>query len=432
MTAFRKQQSLPRIYSAKPITLTYEQDAHRELPHVLKFSGGRSSAMLLIGLLYGKQLRPSRGDVIVFNNTSAEHTATYVFAAICKRIAEERFNIPFIWTEFQTYEDVFSGNWRRLAGYRMVLPHRYTVRTPRGYLDHGEIFEELISWKQQLPTRFNRLCTQHLKLQTTAMFLQDWFGRSPSGASRECNPCNQRLGHWYGSSMVDLKSYRDRQSYARYLLTRPYTRQRQRFQEFTKAHLGNIKNRHLTDKAFDGKAPLKGEGHVEYLSLIGLRADEQRRVIRVLARNNEINNDSDVERLADGEHVYTPLYDLDIGKEEVLDFWQKQSWDLAIPHDINLSNCVYCFMKGERAIREIAAQEPSSVNSAYTPRSIDWWANIEHRYARELPSSRDPQKISRFGFFGANSNVTYQNIIQTINLSPEQVETSALPCDCTD
>ena len=59
---------LPKLRGVTPITLRYDRDDHRSWPHVVKFSGGRSSALLLFGLLYGRQLRPSRGDVIVFNN----------------------------------------------------------------------------------------------------------------------------------------------------------------------------------------------------------------------------------------------------------------------------------------------------------------------------------------------------------------------------
>lgn len=48
-------------------------------PHVVKFSGGRSSGMMLMRLLEQGKLNPTRGDVIVFNNTSVEHPATYEF-----------------------------------------------------------------------------------------------------------------------------------------------------------------------------------------------------------------------------------------------------------------------------------------------------------------------------------------------------------------
>ena len=51
----------------------YLDKHHAELPHVVKFSGGRSSGMLLLTLLANGILKSERGDVVVFNNTSSEH-----------------------------------------------------------------------------------------------------------------------------------------------------------------------------------------------------------------------------------------------------------------------------------------------------------------------------------------------------------------------
>lgn len=53
--------------------LRYRARAHGDLPHVMKFSGGRSSGMLLFTLLENGLLSAERGDVVVFNNTSCEH-----------------------------------------------------------------------------------------------------------------------------------------------------------------------------------------------------------------------------------------------------------------------------------------------------------------------------------------------------------------------
>ena len=60
-------------------------DEHGDLPHVMKFSGGRSSAALAFLMAENRLLRPERGDVILFANTSAEHPATYAFTRECKR-----------------------------------------------------------------------------------------------------------------------------------------------------------------------------------------------------------------------------------------------------------------------------------------------------------------------------------------------------------
>ena len=51
-------------------------------PHVVMFSGGRSSGYMLALALHNGLLRAERGDVVIFNNTSAEHPATYDFVRL--------------------------------------------------------------------------------------------------------------------------------------------------------------------------------------------------------------------------------------------------------------------------------------------------------------------------------------------------------------
>ena len=58
---------------SKEYQFRYRAKRHSTLPHVVKFSGGRSSGMLLFTFLENRILDAARGDVIVFNNTSAEH-----------------------------------------------------------------------------------------------------------------------------------------------------------------------------------------------------------------------------------------------------------------------------------------------------------------------------------------------------------------------
>ena len=66
----------------------YRDVAHAELPHVVSFSGGRSSAALTFMAAEEGLLDPDRGDIVLFANTSAEHPGTYEFAAECKRRIE--------------------------------------------------------------------------------------------------------------------------------------------------------------------------------------------------------------------------------------------------------------------------------------------------------------------------------------------------------
>ncbi len=82
----------------------YDVEEHQALPHVVKFSGGRSSALLLFVVLESGLLDADRGDVVVFNNTSAEHPETYRFARECKKRVEDGYGVSFFWIEFQAYD----------------------------------------------------------------------------------------------------------------------------------------------------------------------------------------------------------------------------------------------------------------------------------------------------------------------------------------
>jgi hypothetical protein len=91
-----------------------------------------------------------------FNNTSAEHSATYEFTRKIKKIAEKKYNIPFFWIEYQTYEDS-SGiyQWSRKPAYRLTNDQPYSEQNKNGYRYKGEVFEEMISLSGFLPSMFS-------------------------------------------------------------------------------------------------------------------------------------------------------------------------------------------------------------------------------------------------------------------------------------
>ena len=128
----------------KNYSLRYRAKSHMELPHVLKFSGGRSSGLLLFTLLENSFLRQERGDVVVFNNTSCEHPETYKFAAECKKRVEAA-GVPFFFVQFQTYEDARQGEWRRVPSYRLVNERPFSEDNPDGFQWRGEVFESWVT-----------------------------------------------------------------------------------------------------------------------------------------------------------------------------------------------------------------------------------------------------------------------------------------------
>ena len=340
----KKAETTERYDPEKVYAFRYSAKRHAEFPHVVKFSGGRSSGMMLFALLENGILRRERGDVVVFNNTSSEHPETYKFAAECKRRVEGDYGVPFFFVQFQTYEDARQGEWRRIPSYRLVNEKPFADDNPDGFAWRGETFEELVSHKSYLPSQFRRVCTASLKLEVTRMFLRDWF------ASKDGVP---RLGHGLDESQVDLDEMHA--SHVRsgggvprdvliekreFALNRPTSRPKQKYRDFSPA-ASAFGNPTLAGKVFGQKAWF-GDGGIEYVAFIGLRADEQLRTARVEARANNVHANAGYE----GEHVYMPLAKIGVAREDVDAFWERQTWDLNLSAADSLSNCVYCFLKG--------------------------------------------------------------------------------------
>ena len=109
-----------------------------------------------------------------------------------------------------------------------------------------------------------------------------------------------------------------------------------------------------------GMADTKTEA--ENMSMIGMRADEQRRAAKI----------------ADKSRI--PLVTACITKEDVAAFWRSQSFDLNLPNNNGVTmhgNCDLCFLKGGAQILSLIAEKPE--------RAV-WWANIEALALASKPS----------------------------------------------
>jgi 3'-phosphoadenosine 5'-phosphosulfate sulfotransferase (PAPS reductase)/FAD synthetase len=99
-----------------------------------------------------------------------------------------------------------------------------------------------------------------------------------------------------------------------------------------------------------------------YDMLLGIRADEQRRVAKMRGKST-----SEVK----GAEIQLPLAEAGVGVHHVGDFWRRQDFDLhlrAINGRTLLGNCDGCFLKGAGQVYSIIA----------TDRSIgEWWAAQE-------------------------------------------------------
>ena len=100
-----------------------------------------------------------------------------------------------------------------------------------------------------------------------------------------------------------------------------------------------------------GMANTKTEA--ENMSMIGMRADEQRRAVKI----------EDKSRI--------PLVTAGITKEDVGAFWRSQPFDLGLPNNNGVTmhgNCDLCFLKGGSQVLSLIAEKPE--------RAI-WWAKME-------------------------------------------------------
>ncbi len=105
---------------------------------------------------------------------------------------------------------------------------------------------------------------------------------------------------------------------------------------------------------------LKAHGWKEWDSMLGIRADEQRRLAKI--GNQDYGKH---------EEKIAPLGRLGVTKETVGEFWRNQSFDLGLPNMNGVTmhgNCDLCFLKPMAQIASLVQEDPS--------RAI-WWAKME-------------------------------------------------------
>ena len=363
----------------------YIDEKHKNLPHVVKFSGGRSSGYMLLKLIEKGMLDKKRGDVVIFNNTSAEHPKTYEFIKKIKKEVENA-DIPFFILEFQTYEDMKQGIYDRYSSYKLVNECSKNL----------EVFEEFISFLGYTPSLFSgRICSKYLKKDVTGEFVKDWFD------FLEFNINLKRLGHYQGKITADLKKihekhkknqgkvpfeiFRAKKEYC--YLKRPFVRNKQNFQDYTEVEL------------------IHREVGEEYVSLIGFRKDEDYRLKRIedrLKLEEKINHYVKEEN----EHVYMPLIYWEDTQKDVFEFWDNYKFDLQLPKDGTLGNCVYCFMKGAEKLKNIKSSKETKATD------IDAWVKLEKKYQRNLLAEGRERKSNSeiINFFGSDGKLSYEII----------------------
>lgn len=114
---------------------------------------------------------------------------------------------------------------------------------------------------------------------------------------------------------------------------------------------------------------LKAQGWTEWDSMLGIRADEKRR----LAKIGQQDYGKHEEKIA-------PLGTAGITKEDVGAFWRAQPFDLKLPNNNGVTmngNCDLCFLKGGAQVLSLIAEKPE--------RAV-WWASMEALALASKPS----------------------------------------------
>jgi len=105
---------------------------------------------------------------------------------------------------------------------------------------------------------------------------------------------------------------------------------------------------------------LKAQGWTEWDSMLGIRADEQRRLAKI--GNQDYGKH---------EEKVAPLGSVGVTKGMVGDFWKAQDFDLELPNMNGVTmhgNCDLCYLKGGAQILSLIAEKPERAT---------WWARME-------------------------------------------------------
>jgi 3'-phosphoadenosine 5'-phosphosulfate sulfotransferase (PAPS reductase)/FAD synthetase len=114
---------------------------------------------------------------------------------------------------------------------------------------------------------------------------------------------------------------------------------------------------------------LKANGWTEWDSMLGIRADEQRRLAKI--GNQDYGKH---------EEKIAPLGRLGVTKETVGEFWRNQPFDLGLPNNNGVTmhgNCDLCFLKGGAQVLSLIQEKPE--------RAV-WWAKMEALALASKPS----------------------------------------------
>ena len=142
----------------------------------------------------------------------------------------------------------------------------------------------------------------------------------------------------------------------------------------------------------------------QHRALLGLRWDEPKRWRKALY-----------------EECVTdyPMVHWKTTREDVLAFWRRMPFDLALPDGVEWSNCDLCFLKRAGHLRSIARREPGR---------LKWWEDLE----REAGEWRAQRQLRKPEMAQWNPRIAYADLADGAQGALALDETEQLPCYCTD
>ena len=156
-------------------------------------------------------------------------------------------------------------------------------------------------------------------------------------------------------------------------------------------------------------------GWKEWISIVGLRADEPDRVRRVHARNDVTKDCWDTD---------TPLSAAGVTKEMVGQWWRQQHFDLGLPNEGGVTpfgNCDLCFMKGVKTLRRVISARPDL---------LPWWAEAEaEAEARASKPEGARFRVDRPRYADLPK---YNEVHEKLRQEVYGDQDPDLPCGCTD
>ena len=150
-----------------------------------------------------------------------------------------------------------------------------------------------------------------------------------------------------------------------------------------------------------------------WYSVVGLRADERSRVLRMRARDCGSRT---------GARAVLPLADAGVAERDVLAWWKRQPFDLGIPS--YAGNCTLCFLKGRAKLLRLIREDPSRA---------DWWIEQERRVSnRTNAQGRACESMKRFRLDETYEELRAAAFNQADLFDDAAADAETFDCHCTD